>query len=202
VKVEQATAKAVVKTGTMADHANFFDTNFDRKIKVGETRQGLQDLGFGGAISWVLAPVANIVLGEGVRAPKGSSLFYRLKNLFTVDLDKLAASAKVEAGNKAIDPAAKVAGQLKFDAGNKGAVTLDEIGKWVDSEHPGQDNGRTKLGFKQLFAVGADTTKTVTVDGVEKQVPAMSKEALEHFYGGSLFYDIAARKGHPHPTSR
>jgi hypothetical protein len=199
---EEAVVKAFgqdTRQGGMVNHAVFFDTNFDRKISLTETRQGLQDLNFGQKISYLLAPVANLVLGEGVRAEAGASFWYRLKHLFTVDLDKLAASAAKETGGHAIDPVARVASQMKFDTGNKGALTLDEIGKWVDAEHPGGKNGRTKLGFKQLFQVGADTTKVVTVDGKQVTVPAMSKEALEHFYEGSLFYDIAARNGHPHP---
>ena len=203
--VARDAANAVVKheaprkLGNMVDHAVFFDTNFDRVITVKETRQGLQDLNFGQKLSWLLAPVANLALGEGLRLPKGASFFQRLKLLFTVDLDKLAAAAAKEHAGKALDPVERVAGQMKFDTGNKGPVTLAEIGKWVDAQNPGKSNGRTKLGFGQLFQVAADTTKAETVKGVEQQVPAMSREALESFYGGTLFYDIAKRNGRPHP---
>ncbi|MDB5096768.1 MAG: hypothetical protein JWM80_1189 [Cyanobacteria bacterium RYN_339] len=197
--VVEAVAKKAASSGGMVDHAVFFDTNFDRKISVKESRVGLQDLNFGQKISYVLALIANFVLGEGVRAPAGSSLGYRFKNMFTVDLDNLMRSAMAETGGVPLDPLKRVAGQMKFDIGNKGSLTIDEISKWVDAEHPGGKNGRTKLGFKQLFQAGADTTKTVTVNGVETKVPAMSRQALEHFYQGKLFYDIAARNGHPHP---
>lgn len=206
-KATQSAADAALKAfgqdahvSNMSNHARFFDTNFDNKITLRETNQGLQDIKLGNKVtSPFLSLVANLVLGDGLRAPAGSGLGYKLKNLFTVNLDHLAASAEKEEGGKALDPIKRVAGQMKFDTGNTGAVTLDEIGKWVDAENPGKNNGRTKLGFGQLFQVGADTTKTVTVNGVQKQVPAMTRESLEHFYQGTLFYDIAARNGHPHP---
>jgi hypothetical protein len=190
---------ATAPKGGMVNHAKFFDTNFDHKISYTETRQGLQDLNFGQRISYVLAGVANLVLGEGVRAPAGSSLWYRFKNLFTVDLDHLMASAKAEAGGVALDPIKRVDSQMKFDTGNQGSLTLAELSKWVDAEHPGESNGRTKLGFGQLVQAGADTTKIVLTNGVPKAMPAMSRQALQHFYEGTLFYDIAARNGHPHP---
>jgi hypothetical protein len=187
--------------GGMVNHARFFDTNFDGKISYTESRVGLQDLKFGDRISYVLAGVANLVLGEGARAPAGSSLWYRLKNLFTVDLDHLTASAKAEAGGVALDPIKRVDSQMKFDTGNKGSLTLAELSAWVDAEHPGGSNGRTKLGFGQLVQIGADTTKVVSEKGVDKTMPAISRTSLEHFYEGTLFYDIAARNGHPHPLA-
>ena len=91
-----------------------------------------------------------------------------------MNLDHLEAQASKEGVGK-LDPARRVASQMKFDTGNTGAVTLEEIGRWIDAEHPGGKNGRTKAGFGQLFQIGADTTKAVTVNGVEKQKGDLSE---------------------------
>lgn len=184
-------------------HGAFFDTNFDHKVSLGETRQGLKDMGLNGATSDALTPIINAGLGPLTHGKAGMTMGDKLKNMFTIDLDSLTAKLP-EGGNGAFDAAgkfdaAKFEHMMSFDTTGKGSsLSLDELYSMVQAD--AQDQGgkfRTKLGFTQLIAF-ADTTKTVTVNGVSKTVPAISRARLQGFYDGTLFYRVAAEHGNPH----
>jgi hypothetical protein len=193
------TFTAPVRQNSMVSHAEFFDTNFDRKVSIAETRQGLQDLGVGKGASYVLAPLTNVVLGGALHPKPGATTSDKLQNAFSVDLDGLIASAKAEAGATPFDPAKKVARLMAFDTGNTGSLSLAEINTWIAADVPGSlAQTRTKLGFSQLVGLAADTQKVVVEKGVQKTVPALSRARLDSFYKGTIFYDIAAHRGHPH----
>lgn len=185
----------------MEAHGAFFDTNFDRKVSVKETRDGLRDMGLGPISSGWLAPVINAGLGGATHPKPGATFMEKLKNFFTIDLDTLVKSSRAEAG-PGFDPARKVARLMSFDAAGSGAVTKDELFRYVDTDIP--DKGgqvRTKLGFSLLVNMAADTRKTITENGVSRSVPALSRERLTSFYDGTIFYKVAADRGHPHPLA-
>lgn len=184
-------------------HGAFFDTNFDHRVSLQETRAGLKDMGLNGLTADALTPVINAGLGPLTHGGQGLTLMQKLKQMFTINLDTLTAKLP-SGGNGAFDAAgnfdaAKFDHMMTFDASGQGkSLSREELYAMVDAD--AQDKAgkfRTKLGFTQLMAF-ADTTKPVTVDGVTKTVPAISRDRLRSFYDGTLFYRVAAEHGHPH----
>lgn len=184
-------------------HGSYFDTNFDHKVSLSETRQGLKDLGLSGGASDALTPIINAGLGPLTHGTPDQTLGQKLKNMFTINLDTLTGKLP-QGGNGAFDAAgnfdpAKFSHMMSFDkTGSGNSLSLEELYSMVDADAQDQAGKfRTKLGFTQLMAF-ADTQKAVTANGVSQVVPALSRTRLQSFYDGTLFYRVAAEHGNPH----
>lgn len=183
-------------------HGAFFDANNDHKVTYKETAQGLKDMGLGRRAARVLGLITTV----GLALPQ--------RNFLTIELDRV--NAQIDARTPgAFDAeghfdAAKFEKMFAFDRGKTGSLTEAEIGRLIDASALTKSGKfRTKAGYNLLFKVGADVTKPV-LDEAGKQVvgkdgkplaaPALSRDRLKSFFTGSIFYDIAAAKGHPRPV--
>ncbi|MBM3268726.1 MAG: hypothetical protein FJZ01_13880 [Candidatus Sericytochromatia bacterium] len=165
-------------------HVSFFDGDGDGKIRLGETKAGLESLGVSKWMSGAQALFINFGLSFNVNGGPGFTL--RLHDIHkgkhaadtgTYDKDGHFVSERYE--------------RIKtFDADKSGSLSWNEIKALMKA------NGKNFFGrvaafgeFSLLFRLAKDTT--VTEGG--KQVPALSFDRLRQLYDGTLFYRLAGK---------
>jgi peroxygenase len=159
-------------------HVDFFDTDRDGKITLLETYQGLRRLGLGAARSAVFGGVINAALGSSTsRAPS-----------LTVD------ASHINAGKHASDTGVYDAkGRFvkrsfdrlfaRYDEDGDGALDREELSRLFE-EHRTDILGHlgSMAEFRLLLYLAGEDRKGRKV---------ITRQRLEHFYDGSLFYQLA-----------
>jgi peroxygenase len=186
-----ATARAACPANPLEMHAAFFDVNHDGKVDYWETVESLKRLGVGFVERQKFAILLHTVV------------FF--KNGGTDSAISIAGIAKtgrhegdtgIFNSEGAFDPAAFQRFFDRFDADRSGAINPAEVKTAIEAnkkERGTKGAGAAAFELPVLIEVAGD--RTDTVNGV--QVKAISKERLQEFYQGTLFYKIV---GDPIPT--
>ncbi len=187
--VAKAKAEAAKSEGLtpLQRHAAFFDTNHDGTLKLSETMHGLQRLGLGLFSS---APAALLInAGLGPKTTGKLSLDVSVKNI---------AAGKHE-GDTSVYDAQGQFDHAKFDE-MFAKYDGDRDGKLSETEIHAMQNERAKTTFGKIATRGefgllmtlAKDGSVVGKDG--KKVDTLSRERLQSFYEGTLFYELAAQR--------
>ncbi|PIQ25853.1 hypothetical protein COW36_22205 [bacterium (Candidatus Blackallbacteria) CG17_big_fil_post_rev_8_21_14_2_50_48_46] len=167
-------------------HVDFFDRNHDRTITLSETYSGLRALGVGRVTSALGAAFINGGLGF-----RTGETALSLK----VNTDKIAA-AKHDSDSDVYDQkgefnAAKFDELFaKYDLNQDGALSREEFQNFRARNKESTAGGIASKGeFDLLVKIAAEPQK---VNGKETHV--ISKERMQSFYDGRLFYDLAGEK--------
>jgi hypothetical protein len=176
---------------TLQKHVAYFDTNGDGKVTLAETRQGLEDLGLAKPLAYPAALAINGLLGSQTSGHR----------TFDVSVANIKAG-KHPSDTGAIDAEGTFHPEVldrifqKYDHDHSGALSQSELDALVaDDKVDVKGNLGAKGEFGLLLKLAADRTKVVN----GKTEPAISRERLQSFYDGTLFYQLAAKNGHPHP---
>ena len=164
-------------------HLDFFDQNKDGYVTVSESARGLSSLGIPSYKAWPGAFVVNSVIG---------TMTYGYPST-TIDTSRIA-RAKHEGDTGVYDTQGKFV-QAKFD----------ELFTTFDVDGDGALNGpeiealltRNRKGDFGAALARLELPVLLKVAGEDKQVGddtvrVLSRERLQEFYDGTLFYDIAA----------
>ena len=177
----------------MQKHVDFFDTNHDGKITLFDTYRGLRRLGLGAVRSAAFAGVINAALGSSTSGAPS----------LTVDAERIHAG-KHGSDTGVYDKNGRFSLPrfrrlfARYDADGEGALDGEELTRLF------ADN-RTDLighlGSKAEFGLLLDLAGE---DRNGKKV--LTRERLERFYNGSLFYrlaeEVAARRASEWATLR
>jgi len=183
-------------------HVNFFDQDLDRQITRSETQVGLEDLGIGSVSAFFMAGVINGALGMATGSP-----WY---DAFTVLVDtihqgKHGSNTGIYDKNGDYVQSAFDAIFDNYDADRNDELSEDEFeslyrGQYTDAA----GSGASRAEFTILFDVAATErtryetqtygwgwwsythTSTVTYE-------VLTRETLQSFYDGTLFYVIAGK---------
>lgn len=167
-------------------HVLFFDVDGDREISFNECRKRLQELGLGGVSSAGIALVFN-----GFFGPKTNEGF-----AFTIRADEI--TKGLHRSDTGIFDKNGHMIQSRFDAvfarsdqNKDGALDDREIALMIE-RHKEETTGNriSKAEFEFLMRVGQD--RTVNFQG--RSLRALSRERLQSFYDGTLFYQLAAER--------
>ena len=159
-------------------HVDFFDTNHDGKITLSDTYRGLRRLGLGAARSAAFAGVINAALGSSTSG--AASL--------TVDAERIHAG-KHGSDTGVYDRSGRFSlasfRQLftRFDADGDGALDGGELTRLLAGNRTDLVG---HLGSKAEFGLLLDVAGE---DSNGRKV--LTRERLERFYDGSLFYELA-----------
>lgn len=159
-------------------HVDFFDTNHDGKITLSDTYRGLRRLGFGTLRSAGFAGVINAALGSSTsRAPS-----------LTVDAGRIHA-AKHRSDTGVYDQKGRFSPPrfnrlfAKYDANGDGALDGRELARlFSDNRTDLIGHLGSKAEFGLLMELAGETRNGKKV---------LTRQRLEHFYDGSLFYELA-----------
>lgn len=179
------------KLTALQRHAAFFDQNGDRRLTFSEIKQGFKDLGANAVTSSAAAGVFVAAFGPLTNG----------KPSLTVNLDRIE-RGKHPSDTEAFDAQGRanperVQHLMTYDTNHSDSLSRDELKHMIaDNKHDVRGNVTSKAEFGLLLAVGADKTE---LDAAGKPIPAISRGRLQSFYDGTLFYQLAAKNGHPHP---
>lgn len=171
-------------------HVDYFDRNSDGVIKLGETRQGLRDLGAGHLLAAFGALFINGLLGPKTagKATTAINVADIAKGKHDSDTDVFDAAGQLDQGRYAA---------LFAEHDKDGSKSLDAH----ELQAMRAARKETKVGgiaaaaeFNLLLRFAAD--REVSVGG--KQVKAISQERLGKLYAGTLFQEIAAERRDRH----
>lgn len=174
------------KYTTLQRHVDFFDRNSDGKITLGETRQGLEALGLGGAAA----------LGGALFINGGLASSTQHKPSMTIDVANIKA-AKHDSDSGVIDAQGNFVPEAfdkmftQFDTNRSNTLDANELAA-MGKAHAQSKRGTlaSKAEFGLLLKLAADRTETVN----GKPVKAISRERLASFYRGDLFPQLAAER--------
>lgn len=159
-------------------HVDFFDTNHDGKITISDTYEGLRRLGLGVIRSAAFAGVINAALGSSTSGAPS----------LTVDAERIH-KGKHKSDTGVYDKSGRFS-LPKFnrlfgcyDADGDGALDGEEL------THLFADNRTDLIGHLGSMAEFGLLLSLAGEDRNGKRV--LTRERLERFYDGSLFYEIA-----------
>lgn len=167
-------------------HVDFFDRNHDHTITLGETFSGLRALGMG----HVGAAFGAAFINGGLGSKTGGSL---LK--LTVKPDNIAA-AKHDSDTDVYDekgnfsPAKFDEMFAKWDQDKNGSLSGEEFTKMRTHN---KESTAGAIGSKAEFGLLVSLAGTPTKVG-GKEIKSISREQMQQFYNGSLFYHLAGEK--------
>lgn len=163
-------------------HVDFFDRNGDGQIRVWETYQGCRALGMGRLLSTGAAVAINLALGI-----KSGSPWYKL---LTIQTDGIHQGK--HGGDTGIYDADGNFVQARFDAmfaqhdsNSDGALSEAEVEQMLVVNGGGQPSLGSKAEFGLLMKLAGEDTPDGRV---------LTRQRLEAFYDGSLFYQLAGEK--------
>lgn len=183
----KAEAASSANMTPMQRHVAFFDTNHDGTLKLKETMKGLQRLGLGLFSSLPAAIFING--GLGPKTTGKLSLDVNVKNI---------AAAKHE-GDSSVYDAKGHFDHAKFDEMFMKYDT-DRDGKLSTVEITAMQNERAKTTFGKIatrgeFGLLMKLASDGTVKGQDgKPIDTLSRQRLQSFYDGTLFYELAAQR--------
>lgn len=183
----KAEAASSANLTPMQRHVAFFDTNHDGTLKLSETMKGLQRLGLGMFSSLPAAVFING--GLGPKTTGKLSLDVNVKNI---------AAAKHE-GDSSVYDAKGNFDHAKFDEMFV-KYDSDRDGKLSTVEITAMQNERAKTTFGKLatrgeFGLLMKLASDGTVKGKDgKPIDTLSRQRLQSFYDGTLFYELAAQR--------
>lgn len=182
--VAKAKAEAASSAGMtpMQRHVAFFDSNHDGTLKLSETMQGLRRLGMG---LFTAAPAAVFINGGlGPKTTGRLSLDVDVKNI---------AAAKHE-GDSGVYGKEGQFDHAKFDE-MFARYDRDRDGKLSTTEITAMQNERAKTTFGKIATRGEfGLLMTLAKDGSVGGKDTISKQRLQSFYDGTLFYELAAQR--------
>ena len=180
-KVERRKRVSAPRSGfrtTLQKHVDFFDSDHDGKITVLETYRGLRRLGLGAARSAVFGGVINAALGSSTS--RTASL--------TVDADHISAG-KHASDTGVYDGKGRFVRRsfdrlfARYDEDGDGALDREELGRLFEGNRTdllGHLGSMAEFGL--LLALAGEDRKGRKV---------LTRQRLERFYDGSLFYQLA-----------
>jgi peroxygenase len=161
-------------------HVDFFDTNHDGKITVADTYRGLRRLGLGTVRSATFAGVINAALGSSTSG--GPSL--------TVDTERIH-TGKHRSDTGAYDKNGRFSRSRfrrlfpRYDADGDGALDGGELTRlFADNRADLMGHLGSKAEFGLLLDLAGEDRNGRKV---------LTRERLERFYNGSLFYQLATQ---------
>lgn len=167
-------------------HVSFFDQNNDGVIHVSETYKGLRDLHLGKALSAFGAVFINAGLGPST----GEKL-----SKLTVNVEHIA-KAKHDSDTDVFDEKGNFSSSkfeelfAKYDLDKDNALSKEEFLNFRNRNKETTSGGIASKGeFDLLVKVAGKETK---IDNKETKV--ITREQMEDFYKGSLFYKIAGKE--------
>lgn len=166
-------------------HLSYFDTNGDGKVSFGETYAGVRKLGLSPAASFAFAVITNGAFGPRTEG----------KLSFDVDIKNIR-FAKHPADSGVLDASgnlvpAKLDRMFSFDPSHSGKMSMVDFERMMSAD--GNDVFGRVASFTEfyfLMKLCSDTTKVEN----GKTVPAISRQRVEDFYSGTLFFKIAAER--------
>jgi len=177
---------ATPKLSALQKHVMFFDQDGDGKITVGETFDGLRELGFGYTRSSAFAFAINAGLGVATGAPWYAPL--------TVDIENIA-KGKHDSDTDIYDVDGRF-NPVKFeqlfalyDTDRDDALSAEEFEVFYARNKEDEASSLVST-FEFGLLIELAGEKRV-IDGKETSV--VTRETMERFYDGSLFYDLVGR---------
>lgn len=174
------------KLTALQKHVMFFDQDGDGKISVGETFDGLRELGFGYTRSSAFAFAINAGLGVATGAPWYAPL--------TVDIDNIA-KGKHDSDTDIYDvdgrfnPAKFEHLFALYDTDRDDALSAEEFEVfYARNKEDGASSLVSTFEFGLLIELAGEKR---VIDGKETSV--VTRQTMERFYDGSLIYDLVGR---------
>jgi hypothetical protein len=184
-------ARAGCPTNPLELHANFFDINHDGKVEYSETVASLKRLGVG----YVAREKFAILLHTVVFFKNGGESS-------AITVSGIAKTGRHEGdtgifnADGAFDAAAFQRFFDRFDIDHSGAINTKEVAAAIEANKKERGSkGAGAAAFELPVLIGLAGDRTDTVDGAPVQ--AISKERLQEFYQGTLFYKMV---GDPLPS--
>lgn len=182
-----AAMPAPAQTGPSAlqIHLSFFDKNGDGMVTRAETTLSLRQLGLSSIKANTAAFLIHAFLG-----PKTTGSWRNLDvSVKDIKLGKHGSDTGAFDADGRFVPAAFERMFTEFDTNRSESLSEAEIMVMIAANaklRPGSETA-AKQEFQLLLQIAADTTEAA---GAEK-VPAISKQRLQEFYDGSLFFKLA-----------
>jgi peroxygenase len=166
-------------------HLSFFDKDGDGLVTRAETTLSLRQLGLSSGKASAAALVIHLFLGPKTTG-RWSSLDVSVKN---IKLGKHGSDTGAFDADGRFVPAAFERMFSEFDTNRSGSLSEAELLAMIAANaklRPGSE-AAAKQEFQLLLQIAADTTE----DAGGKKNPALSKQRLQSFYDGSLFFTLA-----------
>lgn len=162
---------------------DFFDTNQDQKITLGETYRGMRSIGVGRAKSVLVSLITNGAFGYASGSPWHSPLTVRTE---TIHEAKHGGDTDVY-NNEGLFDAERFEAIFEHDLNGDGALSETELAAMLESRRDEDGFGAraSKAGFGLLMEVGGED------QGGER---VLTRETLTEFYEGTLFYRLSGRE--------
>lgn len=194
-----ARAQAAPRQTALQKHVAFFDQNGDRSVTVAETEQGLRALGVVSALKARVVALG-IVLGLG-KSTSGKALEISVDN---IKAGKHGSDTGIYDKEGELDPAAFQRMFDRFDANRSNALSTSEIAAMIQANKTDTVGSLASKGeFRLLMSLAADTSEPAPATGDQaaaaKPEPAISRETLQAFYDGTLFYKLAEKRRQQQP---
>ena len=175
----------VAKLSTLQKHAAFFDRNSDGLVRYGETVSGLKALG----MPTVAAYPAAFAIHAGLGPKTDGGFNFTIKNIAR---GKHEGDTDVFTADGGFDKKQFNKLFARYDTNESGSLSSAEISV-MQNDRAKTTFGKiaTKGEFTLLMSLAGDTTEK-SADG--KSAKALSKERLQSFYDGSLFYTVEAER--------
>jgi peroxygenase len=159
-------------------HVDFFDTNHDGRITLADTYRGLRRLGLGSVSSAAFAGVINVALGSSTSGAPSLTV-----NATRIHARKHASDTGVygKTGHFSLTRFRRLF--ARYDRDRDGALDGTELRKLIGANRTdllGHLGSRAE--FSLLLALAGEPRNGKKV---------LTRERLEHFYDGSLFYQLA-----------
>ena len=179
--------QASTKLTALQKHVMFFDQDGDGKITVGETFDGLRELGFGYTRSSAFAFAINAGLGVATGAPWYSPLTVDVANIAKGKHDS---DTDIYDDNGRFDPAKFKELFALYDTDNDDALSAEEFEVFYARNKESEASSLVStFEFGLLIELAGEPR---VVDGRDTQV--VTRQTMERFYDGSLFFDLVGRK--------
>ena len=183
---ESRNSTAPAKLTALQKHVMFFDQDGDGKITVGETFDGLRELGFGYTRSSAFAFAINAGLGVATGAPWYAPL--------TVDIENIA-KGKHDSDTDIYDVDGRFNAQkfedlfAIYDTDSDNALSAEEFEIfYMRNKEDEASSLVSTFEFGLLIELAGEPR---VIDGKETSV--VTRETMARFYDGSLFYDLVGR---------
>lgn len=178
-------ALGVSKLSPLQSHLAFFDVNADGKLNFQETRDGLKKLGLSGMRASLAALVINAGLGPRTTGNK-------LLSSGGLDVSIGNVKAAKHEGDSGVFDAQGNFSKAGFDA-MFAKYDTNRDGNFSATEIQAMQKDRAHTFFGKLATKGEwGLLMKLASDGTDPQgKPSISKERLQSFYDGSLFYQLA-----------
>jgi peroxygenase len=170
---------------TLQIHLSFFDKDGNGMVTRAETTLSLRQLGLSSIKANAAALLIHAFLG-----PKTTGSWRNLDvSVKDIKLGKHGSDTGAFDAEGRFVPAAFERMFTEFDANHSSSLSEAEILIMIAANaklRPGSETA-AKQEFQLLLQIAADTTE----DAGNKRVPAISKQRLQEFYDGSLFFKLA-----------